>query len=327
MASQLTLAPVPVLRGPVGIAATSQAAVEAVMGLLAREGVGISHVTGSPRRGSPDEGGGAVEAGRLLQAIRQLKSDADTGVIVLVSGPLDPGAAQPVLAAAGGTGMLGRPTIACLLGADPRDVGRSGAIPAARLDEAAMRAAAWVRGWDQALVSSRLQEQDERLAARAGELVARLEPGRRRLRALFDDPIFDHEARLMLAGVAAAAHRPCPELHTVTAPVVSGRGGSSHWHSALNEALADETAAVVLIALLLPPGGQPDRVAALVSSIGRPATEGSSRGPCLIVHICGLDPSQVSREEHRLETAGVFVAPGNAAAARLGAMIATRLPA
>jgi len=75
----------------------------------------------------------------------------------------------------------------CLLGGDPRPIWKAGAIPAARLDEAAMRAAAWARGWDQALVSSRLEDQDEQMAGMAHGLQARFTPARCRLYGLFTD--------------------------------------------------------------------------------------------------------------------------------------------
>jgi len=150
-------------RGPVGIVSTSHAAIQEMICLLARDQVGVSHIFGPSRLVKKQAEEGLV----LLAGLRALQVDPATSVIIIASRPTSPSVITPVLA---GVARSDKPVIACLLGGEPRLVVRAGAIPAARLDEAAMRAAAWVRGWDQALVSSGLEDQDEQLAAMAGEL-------------------------------------------------------------------------------------------------------------------------------------------------------------
>lgn len=294
-----------VLRGPVGIVATSPAAVQEVIGLLAVDAIGVSHVAGLP----PRRGGVLPAAKRLLAGLQALQDDRDTQVIALVSGALAPADETRLLAAVGGSA---KPVIVCLLGANQRAIWRSGAIPAVRLDEVAMRAAAWARGWDQALVSSRLLEQDDELAAKADELRTDIEPLRTRLRAVFDDPIFCEEARLMLAGLGVRADWD---------PATCVQVDPTAWQAALVKALADPGAALVVVDILVDAGSSLDRVGAFLSALGSPSPVGHRSGLCVIAHLCSADAARLAHEQSRLLQTRVALAPGNAAAARLAAMV------
>ena len=301
------------LKGPVGIVATSRAAMQEIVSLLARDQVGVSQLFGASPRGK----GKALSAG--LQA---LQADPATSVIVLASGSTSPAAVTQILAKIGDSD---KPTIVCLLGSDPRSIWKAGAIPAARLDEAAMRAAAWARGWDQALVSAGLEDQAEQLAGMARELRPRFTPARRRLYGLFTDEIFGQEAQLMLSDLAAKTG----DAHLESALTVCVQPDLTLWQSNLQQSLADPQVAVILLDLMHGPDATCDPVSVLATALdkhrcleSRPQGEHPGE-PWIVARLSrpGGDPRVSAADEARLWDADVILAPSNAAMARLAGMI------
>ena len=293
--------------------ATSRGVMQEVICLLSRDQVGASQLLGASPRGK----GNALAAG--LQA---LQADPATSVIVLASGEISSTAVTQVLARVGDSD---KPTIVCLLGSDPRPFWKAGAIPAVRLDEAAMRAAAWVRGWDQALVSARLEDQDEQMAGMARGLEARFTPARRRLYGLFTDEVLGHEAELMLCDLAknSGDTRLQPALTVCVQP------DFSLWQSSLRQALADPEVAVILLDLIYGEDAACDPVSVLTATLDEhrglgPSSQGKRSGePWIVARLWrpGGDPRVLASEEARLWDADVILAPSNAAMARLAGMI------
>lgn len=284
--------------GQVGIISTSGTGLQEVAFLLAGEGVGVSRafcLAGT--------GGGAGES-EMLVHLRACQADPDTEVIVLVAQRPPPSADDRILVQ---VRESEKPTVICFLGMDPRLVWQAGAIPAARLDEAAMRAAAWVRGWDQALISSRLEDEDEQWSDQAVELRARLGPDRRRLRGLFTSDMLCDEAQLMLSELSGKLGERV-RLDRRLAP--------SEQVQRLREACADPGVAVVLLDVVLGSRNDPagDLVSALPWGPGKPA---------IIGHVCGAAAApQITRQQAaRLRQAGMIVAHSNASAARLAGMV------
>ena len=306
-----------VLKGPVGIVATSRAAMQEIVCLLARDQVGVSQLLGASSRGK----GKTLSAG--LQA---LQADPATGVIVLAAGSTSPAAITQTLAQIGDSE---KPTIVCLLGSNPRSIWKAGAIPAARLDEAAMRAAAWVRGWDQALVSAGLEDQNEQLAGMARELQPKSTPARRRLFGLFTDDIFGQEAQLMLADLAAKAGNASLEQ----ALTVCVQPDFSLWQPKLLQALADPQTAVILLDLMYGQDIAHDPVKMLIAALEEhrrldPGSQGRHPGePWIVARLSRLDggPRASASDEAKLWDADVILASSNAAMARLAGMIAGEL--
>jgi FdrA protein len=304
-------------KGPVGIVANSRAAVQEITCLLARDQVGVSQLFGASPRGM----GKALSVG--LQA---LQADPVTSVIVLASRSMSPAAVTEALARIGDSD---KPTIVCLLGSDPRSIWKAGAIPAARLDEAAMRAAAWARGWDQALISSRLEDQDEQMAGMAHELQPRFAPARCRLYGLFTDEILGYEAQLMLSDLAkkSGGARLEPALTVCVQP------DFSLWQACLRQALADPQVAVILLDLMCGEGTTCDPVSVLAAALDKsrrpePGSKGERPGePWIVARLSrpGGNPRAQASDEARLWDADVILAPSNATMARLAGMIVGEL--
>lgn len=294
--------PVQAPKGPVGVVSTSPIGLQEVVNLLTGEGVGVSQVVRVDGHDlSLEAGGSAVLAGLLA-----LQADPGTEIIVLISKTPVLGAAERVLAEVRDSD---KPTVVCFLGADQRLVWRAGAIPTARLDEAAYRAAAWVRGWDQALITSRLEDLDEKLAIQAGDLSARIGSGRRLFQGLFTCGIFCQEARLMLVDVIGRMPEgTCLDLG----------GEPSLQQSYLHGALDDSATAVILLDVVSGHDAGPDPAGMLANVL-----RGDRDGALVIAHVCDTTdaPQCLVERESMLRDAGVILAASNAVAARLAGMI------
>jgi hypothetical protein len=271
---------------------------------LAGEGVGISQAIHA-REGDP---GVTAGGSAMLTGLRALQADPATTVIALLSKTTWPAAAEQILVQIRDSD---KPAVVCFPGANQRLIWRAGAIPAVRLDETALRAAAWVRGWDQALVSSRLEDEDEQLAVQADDLRAKLGPARHWLQGVFTSEIMCREAELMLLAVAGES-APNINLTLTTDRALGTR------NSCLRAALDNPKMAVILLDLVLGRNADPDPVAALA---GVPREDRD--GPAIIAHLCGtldLFPP-LAEQEAMLSEQGVILASSNAAAARLAGML------
>jgi FdrA protein len=289
-------------RGPVGIVSTNIAGLEEVASVLIREGVGIARAIGVAGGGQKD--GVSV----MLQGFRAVRADPAAKVIVLVAETMSEDAARRILSQVRDSQ---KPTFVCFLGTDQRLAWRAGGIPAARLDEAAMRAAAWVRGWDQALVSSRLEEQADKLATFAKELRGGIGPGRRLMKGFFTDPIFFREAQLVLFEVVGA-ESVCEGLHVVPDPTLMARH--------LRAGFDDLEAAVILSSVVLDRDmAQVELLRELMQAEADAPLRGGQDGPLVIAYLCSSDgdPQQLAEQEVRLHDVGIVVAASNAAAAQL----------
>ncbi len=312
MATNHGFAPCSGAKGAVGLVSASRAGVAEIASLLARDGVEVSQARVVTGRDLDRETGGEG----MLAGLCALQADASTEVIVLLSG-------TPVVAAADRVLMQVRasdkPTVVCFLDVDQRLIWRAGAIPAARLDEAAMRAAAWVRGWDQALVSSRLRSLDEQWAALADDLQAEIGPGRFQLRGLFTGGILCREAQLMLAEVVG---KP------IEATFLDLSFDPASQLRALRAAFADPKVALILLDVVLGYRTLPDPAGSLTGVLDEVRRRKGGDEPLVIARVCGGGNLQeVADQEARLCAAGIVVMLSNAAAARLAGMILARRPA
>src|SRR5438552_10853801 len=100
-----------VRRGPIGVVGASGTGSQEPTTLIRRLGSGVSHAIGSGGRDLHAAVGGLT----TLQGIAALGADPDTRVVLIVSKPPSPAAADAVLRAAVATG---KPVVACLLGYD-----------------------------------------------------------------------------------------------------------------------------------------------------------------------------------------------------------------
>lgn len=97
--------------GPIGIVAASGTGSQELSVQIDALGSGISQLVGVGGRDLSEAVGGIM----MLDSIEMLSGDPDTAVLVLLSKPPTPSVAKKVLEAAGG---VGKPVVACFIGAD-----------------------------------------------------------------------------------------------------------------------------------------------------------------------------------------------------------------
>ena len=318
-----------VRRGPVGVVAASGTGLQAVATLVHRAGLGLSHGIGVGGRDLSD----AVAGLSTFQALDVLAADPDTAVIVVVSKPPGPRTAATLYAR---LPRLGKPVVACLLGADPAPARAAGAVPAVTLDEAAHAAVRLAGGTVPAEDATEPQPEAPRFA-----------PGQRYVRGLFSGGTLAHEAALVLhqrlgpvwsnlggdAGPALADPRASRE-HTVVDlgadeftrgrphPMIDPRERLARLH----QEAADPSVAVLLLDVVLGRAAHADPAGALAPAIAaaRARAEAEGRALPVVAWVCGTeeDPQRLSAQEARLASAGVWCCSTNAAAARLAASLA-----
>jgi hypothetical protein len=155
-----------------------------------------------------------------------------------------------------------------------------------------------MRGWDQALITSQLEEDDDELASRAQTLRQRLGPARRRIVALLGNDTLCYEARIMAASAAGREIELACE-----AP------------ERLSALLAEPSVAAILLRATVAPKSGIETLTTVIRRAGR------GDCPLVMVHACGLEPESLARGQDQLRKAGAIVCDSNAAAARLAAFV------
>ena len=305
-------------RGRVGVIAASGTGLQEVAVLLARAGAGISHGIGVGGRDLSDAVGGVS----TLDAIDLLAADAGTDHLILVSKPPGPRTARTVFAQ---LAAAGKPCTAVVFGAGEGGVE---APPAGPVLVPTLKAAV-----ERATGRPIAPDYDPGEAAR--DAAARLEPGRRALRGLFCGGTLAAEAYAVLAaaGIDVASNvAPPARVGTVSSHTVVDLGADEYTvgrpHPMIDpaprteklcEALAGPDVAVVLLDVVLGLGAHADPARPVRDAVL--AVEG--RGPAVVASVCGTrdDPQDDKRQAAMLADAGVIVAPSNADAATVAAMI------
>lgn len=271
----------------VGILTADEAGLEEMTCLLARQNVAVSRAV--------------VAAGDWSTALQSLQNEPAVEVVILAR----EGGAIPVESLLDQVTRSDKPTVVCLLGSDPRLAWRAGAIPAGRLDEAARRAAAWIRDRDQALITSQLQEEDDRLLAQARHLAPGVGRQWRNAARVLAPASLGYEARLMIAETAG------PDT------AITCSEPESDALAPIREAAADPAAAAILLTVRLgtePAGGQ-------VQALARIAGRARAGGALVCVHLYGPEPQALAQGEAAMKKAGAIVAESNAAGARLVGLV------
>ena len=295
-------------RGEIGIVAASGTGLQEVSCLIARAGGGISHAIGVGGRDLSDAVGGIT----TLAAIDALDADAATQRIVLISKP--PGAAvtarvfERIAASA-------KPFTVCFFGLD------APVVPANAAFTPTLRAAA-----EHALGGATLgADFDPPPAGR--------DPGRHRIVGLYAGGTLCAEAETILiaAGEAVRSNVPIPGA----LPLSPGDADGGHVlidlgadeytlgrphpmiepavrREALARALADDSAAVILLDVVIGHGAHHDPAGAIAGVLA-----GVTRRPAVVASVCGTDgdPQVYGDQVEILRRAGAIVAPSNAHAA------------
>jgi FdrA protein len=316
-------------RGPIGIVSASGTGAQEVSSLLARMGIGVSHLIGTGGRDVSDAVGGVMTA----VGLKALIDDAGTKAIVIISKLPSARVSERLLelAVAGG-----KPCVIYFAGHSGAD--RRGNLSFARtLTQTALDAAtaAGVAGTSAICADVR---GEKRLAAAA----ARLPASRKYLRGLFSGGTLGQETifilselltpiatNMKLPGTVLLEDASVSQGHTVVDlgddAFTRGRAhpmiDQSYRLARLAREVGDRETAVVLMDVVLGYGCNEDPAGEIARALGKmgggPAGRGRSR-PVVVASVCGTrgDPQNYDRQRQVLEDAGVFVAETNAIACR-----------
>jgi succinyl-CoA synthetase alpha subunit len=328
-------------RGRIGLVAASGTGLQEVSCRLAAEGEGVSHAIGVGGRDLSDAVGGVM----TLAALAALDHDPTTEVVVIVGKPPGPEASARLARA---LATLGKPAVVTFAGAGATAAAsgatgsHAGLVPpvstAATLEDAALAAVAVARGEaPRAVEFSRPPAEVDRLVA---EQAAALQPGQRFVRGLYTGGTLAWEATTLLGarltdvapGVRGegSGHRVLDlgdDAFTVGRPhpMIDGavRG---EW---IAREAADPATAVLLLDVVLGYGAHADPAGVLIPALAsaRGTAAAAGRGLAVIASVTGTeqDPQIGSRQVAALRAAGVVVMDSNAQAARLAALVATRI--
>jgi FdrA protein len=300
-------------RGEIGIVAASGTGLQEVACLIARAGAGISHAIGVGGRDLDGEIGGIA----TLMAIDALDADEATRTIVIISKPPADAVARQVLER---VGRSGKSFTICFLGLETM------ALPKNARAAATLRDAADIALGRDASV-------------RATPPHVAPAPGRRWIRGLYSGGTLCAEAQIVLrqAGITSHSNAPIPGGLALPSGALDGHGlidlGADEYtrgrpHAIIDpamrrphlaQALADPSAAVVLLDVVLGYGAHHDPAAAIVETMASAPAE----RPIVVASLCGTDGDKQGYhpQRARLETAGVIVAASNADAAAQAAAI------
>lgn len=330
-----------VKRGPVGIVAASGTGAQAVSSLLSA-GPGVSHVIGTGSRDLHDEVGGIT----MLLGLRYLADDPGTQTIVLISKPPSPIVSKKVLEAAK---RIGKPVVVCFLGGDPKIIEEAGLIPAATLEDAALKAMAIQEGKEpKGTVFTASPDEIKRIAE---EEYKKLRPEQRYIRGIYSGGTFCYEAMLIIQDLIGDVYSNTPlkpnlklkdsyksNEHTFVDmgdDEFTAKIGKPHpmiYHELRQKRIlaeaSDPETAVILLDIVLGHGADMDPAGVLAKTImqAKKIAEDGGRYLPVVASVCGTpqDPQDLISQEKKLRNAGVMVMPSNAQAARMAALIATR---
>lgn len=287
--------------GPVSLVAASGTGAQEVSCLLDAAGVGVSQIIGVGGRDLSVEVGGAMTD----LALDLVAEDEATQIVVVVSKPPAPEVADRLL---GRLATLGKPAVACFLGAKDSD----GAVPVRGTLEGGALAAAALAGGASLDLTAPAVERPEGLAG--GVL------------GLYTGGTLASETKFILK----SAHVAAEILDLGDDEYTTGRP-----HPMIDPAArADRVAAagsnpeigVVLVDLVLGHGSAVDPGTPLADAIrtARATAQAEGRDLVVLASVCGTaaDPQGIQGQRALLDQAGAIVCPSNAGAARLAATLA-----
>lgn len=316
-----------VARGPVGVVAAAGTGAQEVMCLLDRWGTGVSQVLGLGGRDLSQEVGGRA----AVSAIRALREDPGTGVVVLVSKPPAADVAARVLSAAGDM-----PTVAIL-------VGMRGASPApghvVLADTLESGAVATLR-----LLGLPAPDTTSTLGPSVRDVRRRLSPSRTLVRGLFSGGTLCYESLVILERVLGEvrSNTPINEAWGLPAPPGTHQcldlGEEEYTRERphpmidaearvqlLREHAADPRVAAIILDIVLGHGGHADPAGVLAPECEALMAAG---GPQVVAYVLGTeaDPQGFAAQRDRMAGAGCIVTQTAARASLVAAAIATDRP-
>lgn len=309
-----------VSRGSIGIVAASGTGLQELSVLVSRGGGGISHGIGTGGRDLSDEVGGIT----TLSAIDALEADEDTRHIVVISKPPGPATAELVNER---LSRCRKPVTLCLVGHGLQELPES------------IQAVATLKEAAEVALGNKPLFDDFDTAQHASAISARMQPGRRWLRALYSGGTLCAEAQVLMQnhGLDICSNAPVPGVSSVRSSdadvhMLLDLGADEYTigrpHPMIEPAVRNDVLAqqldrsdigVVLLDVVLGYGAHTDPAGAVAVTLH---AKGNER-PAVIASVCGTenDPQGYSAQVRTLENAGVLVAPSNAQAAELAASI------
>ena len=323
--------------GPIGIVSASGTGLQEVSTLVHKNGLGISQAIGTGSGDMSELVGGIT----MAEGLRRLEGDPETKAIVLISKPPSPKVAAKVLAMARD---CKKPVVVNFLGADLTAQALGRARGARTLEDAA-RAACSAAGAQPPSAEAVPRE----LVASASLEWPKLAESQRYVRGLFAGGTLCYEAQVVLGPVVGDVYsngpiRPelkvegeAPSKKHACIDMGAEEFVEGRLHPMIDFALrktriakeaADPETAVLLLDVELGYGSNPDPAGELSPSIRDAKAAAASRGRYLpvvasIVATEG-DLQNLAKQEATLRDAGTLIAPSNASATRLAAMIASR---
>jgi FdrA protein len=310
--------------GNVGVVAAAGTGAQEAMSLLDRWGVGVSQVVGVGGRDLTREVGGRA----ALVAVRALRDDPGTDVVLLVSKPPASDVAAKVLAAAGDT-----PVVAALIGLGPGFAAPGGAVLADTVEGGVV---ATLGG---------LGRPAPDLTTTAGPSVAdarrRLDPRRTLVRGLFSGGTLCYESLVLLGRVLGEVRSNVPVNPAWGLPAPPGshqcldlgeeeytRGRPHPMIDAearlevLAEHGSDEQVAAIIVDVVLGRGAHPDPAGVLAPACEALMADGGAQ---VVAYVLGTeqDPQGLVAQRERLVRAGCIVPQTAARASLVAAAVAT----
>ncbi len=315
-----------VRQGPVGVVAAAGTGAQEAMALLHRWGVGVSHVIGLGGRDLSDK----IDGRMARLAIRALRNDPQTEVILFVSKPPSERVAKEVMALADGS-----PMVAAFMGIDMTTATPPGVILANTLESGVLRTLE--------VLGEPLPDTSEIAGPDIPSVLAKISADRTLIRGLYSGGTLCYEALVILAETFTSpvySNTPINKKLGMPAPtdasILLDLGEEEYTRgrphpmidldariSFLEEAGADPRAAVILMDLVLGHGAHPDPAAVFAPICQRIMEAG---GPQIVVYVLGtdLDPQHYTSQVAALAKAGCLVPATNARAAILAAHLADR---
>jgi FdrA protein len=303
--------------GSIGLAGASGTGLQQVTCLIDRLGEGVSQAIGVGGRDLDERVGGMM----MLAALERLASDERTRVVVLISKPPAPAVAERVLGVAR---RIGKPVVVNFLGDAATSGNDDGFVRVSTLEDAALSAVALVRG-EQPVLHGPLHGD---LMMAAADEARKLRPGQARIVGLYSGGTLCKEALHVLHQVLPNGEYTLLDLgddeFTVGRPhpMIDARLRSER----ILEVGADATTGVLLLDVVIGYGSHADPAGALLAAIdgARRRAVDDGRYLSIVASVCGTsrDPQNLAEQEASLRRAGVLLAPSNAQAARLAALIA-----
>lgn len=315
-------------RGRVGLVAASGTGLQQVVSLLAAGGEGVSQAIGVGGRDMSEPVGAAM----TLAALDALGGDAGTELVVVVGKPPAPAVRARVEAR---LRALGKPAVVAMLGRDVKPGGDGNLHTVTTLEDAAAATLALLSGREyRARAFTNLEDAGRRIADRQRALAT----GQIAVRGLFAGGTLAYEALLILEPLLGAVAGNLSQSATSPHRIVDlgeDEFTQGRAHPMLDATLrAEEIArvgketdvAALLVDVVLGHGAAADPAGDIAPALeaARAHARANGRGLAVVASVVGTsrDPQGLGRQVARLESAGAWVLPSNAQAARAAAAIA-----